>query len=225
MNRLWRYFETLCDFGGRLAGQGGDQAAARWAEAALADAGATVSCADVEFDAWRCERAELSIAATGEKLACKPLLRSATGALHAEVIDLGRGAEDDFARAGDRLRGRVALVRHEYPFSDQHIHRRRKYNWALERGCAGFLIANPGGGLLSGSSGRAPGERGIPAAYIGAEVPDGMVEMIVSGAENASRAPVVVADFPGKTPDLVVLSAHLDGHDLAESALDYATRG
>jgi Zn-dependent M28 family amino/carboxypeptidase len=47
--------------------------------------------------------------------------------------------------------------------------------------------------------------------------------MLVSGSETAGRAPVVVADFPGKTADLVVLSAHLDGHDLAESALDNAT--
>jgi len=26
------------------------------------------------------------------------------------------------------------MVRHEYPFSSTHVHRRRKYGWAIERG-------------------------------------------------------------------------------------------
>ena len=217
MNRLWSDFETLCDFGGRLAGQGGDEAAARWAQAALSDMGADVHRADIAFDAWRCERADLSLG--GTKLECKPLLRSAAGSVKAQVIDLGRGAESDF---GADVRGKIALVRHEYPFSDSHIHRRRKYNWALERGCTGFLIAHTE--LLSGSSGRAIGQPGIPAAYITEQSLGGReIVLTISGAESEGRAPIVVADFPGRTRDLVVLSAHLDGHDLGESALDNAT--
>ncbi len=44
------------------------------------------------------------------------------------------------------------------------MHRRRKYDLAVERGALAFLIANPmpGGGLLSGSSGRPRGGAGIP---------------------------------------------------------------
>ena len=75
----------------------------------------------------------------------------------AEVCDLGRGTPEDFESRASDIGGRLVLVRHEYPFSVEHIHRRRKLAWAIERGAAGFIIANPlpGAGPVTGSSGRA----------------------------------------------------------------------
>src|SRR3546814_3764481 len=57
--------------------------------------------------------------------------------LVAPVLDLGQGRADDFARAGDQVRGKLVLVRHEYPFTPQHVHRRRKYDMAVQAGAAG----------------------------------------------------------------------------------------
>lgn len=229
---LWPDFNAFCDMGGRMAGAGGDEAAAGYAMRALAAMGARVGRADVVFPSWRATVATLA-ADDGESLACRALLRSADTpieGLRAPVLDLGRGTPEDFAVAGERVRGRIALVRHEYPFSATHVHRRRKYDAAVAAGAAGFVIANPEGGVLSGSSGRAPGGHGIPSAYTDAA---GLARLAASGERGATlairgveqpgTAPIVVADFPGASDEWVVLSAHLDGHDLAESALDDAT--
>lgn len=114
------------------------------------------------------------------------------------------------------------------------MHRRRKYDLAVARGAIGFLIANPwpGGGLMSGSSGRPFGGAGIPAAYIDhasaerlARAPSpARVRLVIDGEElPAALADVGVLDIDGGLGDRIVISAHIDGHDLGQSALDNAT--
>lgn len=231
-------FATLCAFGGRLAGSGQEVASMTWALGRLRDAGGVVSHLEVPYAGWRCHRASLALLGKPETtLACKPLLRSIStpeGGLIGEVLDLGQGRTEDFDAAGDKVRGKIALVRHEYPFSAQHMHRRRKYDLAVARGALGFLIANPwpGGGLMSGSSGRPFGGTGIPAAYIdhasaqcitSAPSP-ARVRLVINGEELPdSMADVGVLDIAGGLSDRIVLSAHIDGHDLGRSALDNAT--
>ena len=231
-------FAALCAFGGRLAGSGQEVAAMAWALDRLREVGAAVLHLQVPYAGWRCRDATLALlepAAT--PLACKPLLRSIStpaDGLVGEVIDLGQGRIEDFDAAGEQVRGRIALVRHEYPFSPQHMHRRRKVDLAVARGAIGFLIANPwpGGGLMSGSSGRPFGGTGIPAAYIDhasgecitqARSP-ALVLLAIDGEElPGSMADVGVLDIAGGLGDRIVISAHIDGHDLGRSALDNAT--
>ncbi len=63
------------------------------------------------------------------------------------------------------IEGRIVLVRHELMFVAGTMHRRRKYDMARAAGAVGFLIAGPlPGGAVAGSSGRAEGGTGIPAA-------------------------------------------------------------
>lgn len=230
-------FARLCAFGGRLAGSGGDEAALAWALERLAPLGGQVRRVQVPYAGWRADRADLLLPGATAPLACRALLRSASTApegLVAEVLDLGQGRAEDFAAAGGRLRGRIALVRHEYPFSAAHLHRRRKYDMATAQGAAAFLIANPlpDHGLLSGSSGRPPGGAGIPAAYIDqaaasrlACLPAGQaVRLTVLGHEQpGAQAGVAVWDLAGERDARIVISAHIDGHDLGCSALDNAT--
>ena len=237
-------FRALCAFGGRLTGSGQETTAMAWALDRLravksADA-ASVRQLKVPYDGWRCLYADLRLVAPAEtSLACKPLLRSASTSpegLEAEVLDLGEGRIEDFERAGDHIRGRIVLVRHEYPFSPTHLHRRRKYDLAAHAGAAGFLIANPlpGGGLLSGSSGRARDAAGVPAAYIdhrssqalanAARAGTARVRLCIEGEEiPGSMADVGVLEIPGGRKSQIVISAHVDGHDLGQSALDNAT--
>ena len=230
-------FQALCAFGGRLAGSGQDVAAMAWALGRLRAIGGTVSHLQVPYAGWHCRTASLALLEPAATLACKPLLRSIStpaGGLVGEVIDLGQGRTEDFDAAGDRVRGRIALVRHEYPFSPQHMHRRRKYDLAVARGAIGFLIANPwpGGGLMSGSSGRPFGGSGIPAAYIDhasaqriASAPSpARLRLVIDGEEHpGALADVGVLDIPGGSEGRIVISAHIDGHDLGQSALDNAT--
>lgn len=233
---MWSEFHALCDLGGRLAGSPSEAAALAWARERLAAIpGGRVHEHPVAYPGWRCRDARLIDAASGQALRCTPLLgTAATAGLTTEVVDLGLGRADDFARHADAVRGRIVLVRHEYPFAAGHLHRRGKLAMAQQAGAAGFLIAHPerGVGAVSGSSGR-DGGPGIPALGIDAEAAQALcpsadgtrpsVRMLVDAEDVAAETRMLVLDLPGRGPDWIVVSAHLDGHPHGESAIDNAT--
>src|SRR5205814_6678910 len=133
--------------------------------------GATFRAEPLEYAGWRCRTAQLTHAMTGVSFPCTPLLgTAATAGIVTEVLDLGLGRPEDFERHANRIRGRIVMVRHEYPFASGHVHRRVKLGLAQQMGAVGFLIAHPepGVGPVSGSSGR-NGGAGIPALGIGIE--------------------------------------------------------
>ena len=148
------------------------------------------------------------------------------------MIDLGRGTPEEFQAHARDIKGRIVLVRHELMFAAGTIHRRRKYDMARANGALGFLIAGPlPGELVAGSSGREGGE-GIPALGIAPETAarlarhaDGWpgATMIIETDESPAETETLVYEYPGRTDEWVVLSAHVDGHDLAESAIDNGT--
>ena len=231
-----REFEALCDCGGRLTGTPSEQRALALLRAAGAEAsGSPPIVVPTSYDGWRCRQASLDLLTDDGPIALdvQPLVRSAAtklDGLEAEVLDLGRGTEADFAAAP--LRGRIALVRHEYMFSSHHIHRRRKYAAAVAAGAVGFLIAGPlPGAAVAGSCGRGR-EPGIPALGISPESAQKLtssgaalarVKLTLLSEEAPAMTETLLFDLPGASDERVVLSAHLDGHDPAESAMDNAT--
>jgi aminopeptidase YwaD len=227
---LWRDFNALCDCGGRRAGTPSERKALALLKDRLSSTSGAFHAQTVRYPGWRCTEARL-IAAEGTPLVCNPLLGSAStppAGLSAEVVDLGRGAEEDFKRNAPKLRGRIALVRHEYMFGPLTLHRRRKLGWAMEAGAAAFIIANPepGSGPVGGSSGRGGGA-GVPAIATDLESAAGLggqrVTLIVRGEDYDADTEVLMLEWPGGKDEWVVVSAHLDGHDLAESAMDNAS--
>ena len=233
---MWADFQALCDLGGRVAGSASEAAALAFVRGRLAAVpGAKVRDDPVDYPGWRYRTAQLTGATTGVSFQCTPLLgtASAVGAV-AEVLDLGLGRVEDFERHANRIRGRIVMVRHEYPFASGHVHRRVKLSLAQQMGAVGFLIAHPEGGVgaVSGSSGR-NGGAGIPALGIGVEaaeafrgLPDGrlpVARMVIDGDDHPARTRILLADLPGRGPDWVVVSAHIDGHPHGESAMDNAT--
>jgi aminopeptidase YwaD len=232
---LWRDFATMCDFGGRLSGTDGErQALAFLRERGAQASGVACRALPVPYQGWRVRHARL-VLAEGSAAACHPLVRSvATPAagLSAEVVDLGRGTPEEFAAHREELAGRIALVRHELMFAAGTIHRRRKYTMAREAGAVGFLIAGPvPGACVAGSSGR-DGADGIPAAGVAPETAARLartragwprVTLMIDVEEAPAATETLLFDIPGRTDAWVVLSAHVDGHDLAESAIDNAT--
>ena len=227
---LWEDFCALCDCGGRQAGSQGEAQAISLVQDRLARIGAT-SAIEIPYAGWRLKEAALLLPG-GAPLACHPLLGTQStpqSGIEADVVDLGRGAEEDFARQAERIAGRFVLVRHEYPFAPGHVHRRRKLGWAMERGAAGFIIAHPqaGGGPVSGSSGRGAGA-GIPAVgtdFASAERlrTAGRAVLCVEGEDYRAQTRVLQLEIPGRSAQWVVLSAHVDGHDIGESAMDNAS--
>ena len=234
--QLWSDFQALCDCGGRLAGSPSEAAALAWARQRLAAiASGMLNEHPVDYPGWRWRSASLTDVDSSQALRCTPLLGTAAAhSLVAEVVDLGLGRAEDFARRADAIAGRIVLVQHEYPFAAGHVHRRVKLAMAQQAGAAGFLIAHPerGVGPVSGSSGRNGGP-GIPALGIDADAADLLrrrdkdarraVRIDIDGEDFPAQARMLVLDLPGRGPDWVVVSAHLDGHPLGESAIDNAT--
>lgn len=229
-------FASLCDFGGRLAGTDSEREAMAYV-ATRGNLASGVACTSlpISYGGWRAIKAELRLS-DGTLAPCHPLVRSTAtvpGGLSAEVIDLGRGTPEEFESHRTEIAGRIVLVRHELMFVAGTIHRRRKYNMALEAGAVGFLIAGPvTGALVAGSSGRNEGDAGIPAAGIAPETATRLartaagwprVTMMIETEEYEAQTSTLLFDLEGQSDEVVVLSAHVDGHDLNESAMDNAS--
>src|SRR5262245_31815367 len=232
---LWADFLAICDCGGRLAGTESEaRAFALIEQRAQAATGVMGRSSPVPYGGWTSRHASLRLPG-GERVACHALLRSvATRAegLTAEVVDLGRGTPEEFAEHVDDIKGRIVLVRHELMFVAGTIHRRRKYLAALQAGAVGFLIAGPlPGRLVAGSSGRQDGP-GIPAAGITPEAAAALrrtsrgwpsATLTIETDERPAQTRTLLFDLPGRTDEWVVLSAHVDGHEGGESAMDNAS--
>ncbi len=234
---LPQQFAAICDTGGRRAGTPSERAALDLVRRMGRDAtGQAAQVLPAPYDGWEATHAALHLLEDGGRipLPCLPLLRSAPtppGGIEAEVVPVGRGTPEEFAALDRELRGRFALVRHEYMFAAGHIHRRRKYAAALAAGAAGFLIAGPlPAAAVAGSSGRRR-EAGIPAFGITPEAaarlsPVNTPARLHAGLltrEFAVETETLLFDLPGREVGWVVLSAHVDGHDPAESAMDNAS--
>ena len=234
-NRLRAEFEAICDCGGRLSGTASERrAVALLKRLGAAAAGVDARAESVSYGGWRATDAELT-GPDGRRHPMHPLVRSAATparGVEAEVLDLGRGTPEEFDAHAHEIPGRIVLVRHELMFAPGTIHRRFKYRSAADAGAAGFLIAGPEPGhLVAGSSGRGE-EAGIPAAGIAPETAHALrrtargrpcARIRIATDEAPASVENLFFDMPGRTPEWVVLSAHIDGHDLGESAMDNAT--
>src|SRR5262249_1530272 len=155
--------------------------------------------------------------------------------LSAEVIDVGEGEEEDFARLGDSVRGKIALSSAEStPVPGRRpSHRKDKYDRAVRAGAVGFLFAtkNPGQLAITGSlsSGRAAEIPGVGVSYETGEYlrracARGRTTVRMTG-DQVNRPMTswnVVGDVPGdgSSEEWVLFGGHYDGHDVAQGALD-----
>ncbi len=228
---------ALTATGGRLIGSDSEAAARLWIDGRLRRVPAShVTTFSFPYTAWHSTRASLELldGATARSIRCHPLYwagETPTSGTVGPVVDIGRGTQEEFRRRAESIRGAIVIVRHEYPFARQAIHRRIKYNRSRELGAAGFLIANnnPGDLLVTGSCGQDSADN-IPAAGISRET-----VVMLAGLANAKlrlrvairRQPSTginfIAEIPGQTSEWVVVCAHYDGHNLAQSALDNGT--
>lgn len=228
---LWSDLNELCSFGGRFAGTDSERKAADFLKERLRSiAHATVKVHEVPYSGWTRESCELKrLTPPALPMRAHSLVRSPStpGGTESEVVDLGRGTLSDFESRRSEIPGRFVLVRHEFMFAASHIHRRVKYQWARERGASGFMIAShlPGDLVVTGSSG---GDE-IPAVGISRESAEALAEsgdryprihLNLRTRTESALAKNLISEIPGRTDEWVVLCAHYDGHDLAQSAID-----
>ena len=229
----WNHLETLVDVGDRMAGSDGERTAAEATRDALADAGARdAHLAEFPIQGWergrsRIEAAEETYDAAHETIA---LPRSPAGDVTGELVDLGYGLPRDFEDAD--LEGAVVLARSDVPdWYDRYLHRREKYYHAVESGAAAFVYRNHVEGCLppTGSVGTDDDPIGaVPAVGVSAEVgarlarrADGDdVAVTVDAATPDATSQNVHATLGPDTDDEVLLTSHVDAHDIAEGAMD-----
>jgi hypothetical protein len=220
-------FAAICATGGRLQGTPSMDAATALIRDALAGIGAgSLATPETAYHGWTGGTVAIAIPGEAEPVPCASLVGSVAtpeGGVELEVLDLGRGSPVDIAAAGARVRGRAVLLRHEYAFSPDTIHRRVKLRAAAEAGAAAVVMVQPipGVGPVAGGANSCP----IPGFGVGVE---GAARLLAAGRarfhlqshHHPATATQLVLDIPGAGPERVVLSAHLDGHRLAESAID-----
>ncbi|MFB6156315.1 MAG: M28 family peptidase [Haloferacaceae archaeon] len=226
----WDHLERLVDLAPRMAGSAGERRAAEATRDALDGVGARDARLD-EFEIQGWTRGESSVRAAGEPVAPDALAlpRSPSGEATGRLVDVGHGLPEDFDRD---LSGAVVMAASDVPdWYDRFLHRREKYYRAVEAGADAFLFRNHVEGRLAptGSVGTDEAPVGtVPAVGVSAE--DGArlarrhageeVTVAVEAETGRATSQNVHAELGPETEAAVLLTSHVDAHDIATGALD-----
>ena len=226
----WDHLETLVDIGNRMAGQSGEMQGLEATRDALAEAGARDARVE-RFDLQGWVRGESSIETPETVEESIALPRSPAGEVTAELVDLGAGLPEDFEAAD--VEGKIVVASSMVPeYFPRYIHRTEKYQYAVEGGAAAFVYANhvpgqlPPTGSVGGSDGSPIGD--IPAVGVSSETGarlgrrfDGEEVTVNVDCETPdAESGNAVAELGPDTEASVILSSHVDAHDIAEGARD-----
>ncbi|TMT85795.1 M28 family peptidase [Haloterrigena sp. H1] len=225
----WNHLESLVDVGNRMAGSEGEREAAELTRDALADAGARDARLEpFEIQGWT--RGDSAITAGDTTQDCIALPRSPDDRVTGPLVDLGYGLPADF-EATD-IEGAIVMVRSDVPdYYDRYLHRREKYYHAVENGAVGFVYRNHVEGCLppTGSVGTDADPIGeIPAVGVSSEVGarlarrfDGeSITLAVEADIHPTESQNVHAELGPDTDERVLVTSHVDAHDIAEGAMD-----
>jgi Zn-dependent M28 family amino/carboxypeptidase len=224
----WDHLETLVDVRNRMTGTPGEREAAAATRDELAR-----HCEDAwldEFDVQGWERGDSAIETPAGVEDCIALPRSPSEAMTAEFVDLGYGLPSDFEETD--VEGKVVMVASDVPdWYDRYLHRREKYYHAVDQGAVGFVYQNHVEGCLppTGSVGTSADPIGdIPAVGVSSEVGarlsrrfdgDDLTVSVTADLPDATSQNVHATLGPDTDTELLI-SSHVDAHDIAEGAMD-----
>jgi Zn-dependent M28 family amino/carboxypeptidase len=226
----WDHLETLVDIGNRMAGQSGEMEGLEATRDAFDAVGARDARVET-FDLQGWVRGESSIETPETVEESIALPRSPAGEVTAELVDLGNAVPADFEETD--VEGKIVVASSMVPdYFDRYIHRTEKYQYAVEGGAVAFVYANhvpgqlPPTGSVGGSDGSPIGD--IPAVGVSSETGarlgrrfDGEDVTVTIDCETPdAESGNAVAELGPDTEDLVILSSHVDAHDIAEGARD-----
>lgn len=244
--RAGETLERLTDIDQRAAGLPGEAAAAALLVETFEDAGFDdVGTSEFEIPGWR--RGSSALTVRGDAPTVRgdtptvyedsheliALPRSVPGEVTGRLVDLDAGVPSRFAETD--LEGTVVLVSSHTPEGwDRWIHRTEKYNRAVEAGADGFVFANRQSGCLpaTGNVGGPESPGPIPAVGVSMELGERLSRRCARGEptvtlettctnEPATSRTVHGAVGPD-TDDEILLTAHMDAHDISEGATDNA---
>jgi len=158
------------------------------------------------------------------------------GGIELDLVSLGEGMPEDFARMRKPIQGKAVLVTSESPaYYPRWVHRAEKYARAVALGAKAFLFMNHYDGLLAPTGALRFNHRAeIPGLGVSKEtglrllrLADGgplrlHIETFDKTLALASRN--IVGELGGtERPDeVIVVGGHYDGHDISQGADDNA---
>ncbi|MFB6188566.1 MAG: M28 family peptidase [Halapricum sp.] len=233
----WDLLCELVDVGNRMAGQVGEREGAERVRDAFDDAGLrNVTIDEFDIPGWWRGASTLSIEGDRETTyeadhEIIALPGTPSGAAEGELVDVGYGTPAEFEETD--VEGKVVVASSATP-SDfgRWIHRMEKYASAIEGGAIGFVFRNHIEGCLPPTGevgyGNRPGP--IPAVGVSKEVGATLERRAATGGFTASHdvdcrnEPSTSRNVSGElgpdTDEVVLLTAHVDAHDIAPGAND-----
>lgn len=232
----WSVLESLTAIGNRMAGQRGEMHGAAYIAETFSDLGfREIETTEFPIDGWWRESSSLEIVTDrtrryegSHELIALP--GSPRGTVSGEIVDVGTGTPEGFAETD--VTGAIALVSSKTPEEyGRWVHRTEKYRLAVDHGASGFLFSNqrPGSLPLTGSIGWS-GPAEIPAVGVSRELgqrlrrtlpgdsPSGTLAVDARTARSTSQN--VEAVIGPDTDEEILLTAHVDAHDIADGATD-----
>jgi Zn-dependent M28 family amino/carboxypeptidase len=225
----WDHLEALVDVGDRMAGTDGEREAAELTRDALAAAGAR----DAHLEAFPIQgwvRGDSGVGAGERSYDSIALPRSPVGDVEAELVDVGYGLPEDFE--DHDCDGAVVMADSFVPdWHDRYIHRTEKYYRAVDAGAAAFVYRNHVEGCLppTGSVGTDDDPIGpVPAVGVSKEVGAALarrhdgetVTVSVEADVHEATSQNVHAEVGPDTDEQLLVTSHVDAHDIAEGAMD-----
>ena len=239
----WDLLTDLTDIGNRMAGSVGERRGAERIVEAYNDAGLR-NAGVVEFEIpgwWRGDSAvEISGSVTRRHSAAHEVIAlpgPPAAEVTASLVDVGDGTDEAFEAVSEELDGAIAMVSSRTPDAhDRWIHRMEKYVNAADRGAVGFVFRNHLEGALppTGEIGYHNRPGPIPAVGVSKEVGDRFARLAETAdgddppevtvevrCRNEPTTSVnAVADVGPDTDEAVLLTAHVDAHDVSDGAND-----
>ncbi|MDB6167259.1 MAG: hypothetical protein JWM88_123 [Verrucomicrobia bacterium] len=223
------FLTRLCDdFGGRLTGSPGNRAALDRTLAELKAMGVDAHLENFRMPGWVRGRDEvMMLAPVNRPLRVASLsYTQAQRKFEADVVNIGDGREQDFA--GLDAKGKIGLLA-----PNTTVARGQYEEAAVKHGVRGILFIDrvAGGQLLARTGSFTGAPLRIPVYSITQEEGNWMARLLKRGEKvrvsmltrshcEETGTSNIVATFPGRTPDLLVVGAHFDSWDLGQGAMD-----
>lgn len=230
----WETLAELVDVGNRMAGQEGEAEGAR----ILADAFEAADLREVRIEEFSIPgwwRGDSSLTVAGDRSydaehEILALPGAPSGSVEAPIVDAGYGSLEEFEQID--VERAIAMVSSESPpDADRWLHRMEKYAAAADAGAVGFVFHNHVEGCLppTGEVGYHDRPGPIPAVGVSKEVGERLrrldaptaaldVDCRNGPAESRNVEAIVGPD----TERELLLTAHVDAHDISEGASDNA---
>ena len=231
----------LCDtYGSRFAGSAEERRAGDFLLARMRSYGLSrVHAEPFRFVGWRrgrkpALRALAPRAMRLEAIALPYCPATPKRGLTLDLLWLGEGLPEDFARARRHIAGKAVMVTSESPgYYHRWVHRAEKYSRAVRAGAKAFVFMNHYDGLLEPTGSIRFNRRAeIPGVGVSKETGQRLLRLADGGAVRihlethdttlAARGRNIVGELRGaQRPDeMVVVGGHYDGHDISQAAAD-----